>query len=97
MKRYFAYLLASHKNGTLYIGITSDLSKRISLHQSDIIKGFTKKYSVHNLVYFEEFDTAIEAIAREKQLKNWKREWKIDLVQRMNLDWNDLTENLNFL
>jgi len=97
VRRYFVYILASFKNGTLYVGITGDLSKRISIHQRDIVKGFTKKYTVHDLVYFEEHDNAIAAIAREKQLKNWRRQWKVDLIEKNNPNWNDLSEDLNSL
>ncbi len=97
MKRYFIYILASYRNGTIYVGVTGNLSKRIELHKKTAVKGFTKKYFVHNLVYFEEYNTAIEAIAREKQLKNWKRSWKIELIEKTNPDWNDLSGALNSL
>ena len=95
MKRCFVYILASYKNGTLYIGVTGNLRTRISLHQSDLIKGFTKKYTVHNLVYFEEYDNPTEAIIREKQLKKWNRKWKIELIEKLNPNWNDLSEDLH--
>jgi putative endonuclease len=95
VRRYFVYILASSRRGTLYIGITGDLNKRISLHQANIIRGFTQKYLVHELVYFEEHDTAIQAIAREKQLKNWKRKWKIEQIENTNPSWDDLSEELN--
>lgn len=95
MRRYFIYILASRKNGTLYIGVTGNLRARISFHQSDLIKGFTKKYSVHNLVYFEEYDNPTETIAIEKQLKKWNRKWKMELIEKLNPDWRDLSENLN--
>jgi putative endonuclease len=94
MKRYFVYFLASYKNGTIYIGVTGDLSRRVSIHQSDVVEGFTKKYSVHDLVYFEEYDSSILAIQREKQLKKWNRSWKIELIEKSNPDWNDLSEEL---
>ncbi len=94
VRRYFVYILASFKYGTLYVGMTGDLPRRVSIHQADVVKGFTKKYLIHDLVYFEEYEAAIEAIAREKQLKNWKREWKIELIEKENPDWNDLSENL---
>ncbi|MBI2326412.1 GIY-YIG nuclease family protein [Candidatus Collierbacteria bacterium] len=95
MKRYFIYILASYKNGTLYIGITGDLRTRVSLHQADLIKGFTEKYTVHSLVYFEEYNNPTEAIAREKQLKKWNRKWKIELIEKTNPDWSDLSGDLN--
>ena len=97
MKRYFVYILASYKNGTIYVGVTGNLENRISLHQRNIVKGFTKRFSVHNLVHVEEFDTAIEAIVREKQIKHWTRKWKIELIEKDNPNWNDLTETLNTL
>lgn len=95
MKRYFVYILSSCKNGTLYVGVTGDLERRIFFHQTDFIKGFTKKYRVHDLVHFEEFDNPEEAIAREKQLKKWNRQWKINLIEESNPDWDDLSEDLN--
>ncbi|MEJ2649598.1 MAG: GIY-YIG nuclease family protein [Sedimentisphaerales bacterium] len=90
MKQYCVYILASKKNGTLYIGMTNDLHKRVYDHKSNIIKGFTQKYNVHLLVYYEIFNNVWEAIAREKQLKRWKRQWKIDLIEKNNPGWKDL-------
>ena len=84
------YILASKRNGTLYIGVTSDLVKRIWEHQSDFVEGFTKKYKVHDLVWYEVHDNMETAITREKQLKEWKRQWKIALIERNNPYWNDL-------
>ena len=84
------YILASKRNGTLYIGVTSDLVKRIWEHKSDFIEGFTKKYTVHNLVCYETHDTMENAINREKQLKEWKRQWKIGLIEKSNPYWKDL-------
>jgi putative endonuclease len=84
------YILASRRNGTLYIGVTSDLAQRISLHKQDLIEGFTKKYRVHRLVYYEMHPTMDAAIRREKQLKEWRRLWKIRLIESMNPDWVDL-------
>ena len=95
MKRYFVYILASGINGTLYVGVTGDLEKRIFFHQTDFIKGFTKKYGVHDLVHFEEFDNPEDAISREKQLKKWNRQWKINLIEEDNPDWNNLSDALN--
>ncbi len=83
--------MASRRNGTLYVGVTSNLSNRISIHKLDVVEGFTKKYQVHELVYFEELGTMLEAIAREKQLKNWKRKWITDQVG------NDGLPRMNFI
>ncbi len=88
---YYTYILASERNGTLYIGITNDLERRISEHKSSIIpQSFTAKYHVHSLVYFEEFGSVSEAITREKQLKTWGRTWKIELIEKENPEWKDL-------
>jgi putative endonuclease len=93
MKTYFVYILANKRNGTLYIGITNDLMRRSSEHKSGSIEGFTKKYSISKLVYFESTTDVNEAIAREKRLKKWKRQWKIDLIEKLNPDWRDLSED----
>ena len=90
MNSYFVYLMANGKNGTIYIGVTSHLLKRIYEHKTGVVEGFTKKYQVHNLVHYEEFSDIQEAIIREKQLKTWKREWKINLIEKQNPDWKDL-------
>jgi putative endonuclease len=82
-------------NTVLYIGVTNDLYRRIVEHKSHEIKGFTQKYNCDKLVYFEEFDNIEEAIAREKQLKNWKREWKNELIKKLNPDWDDLALEWN--
>jgi putative endonuclease len=84
------YILASQRNGTLYIGVTSDLPNRVSLHKQDLIEGFTRKYGVHLLVYYEMHPTMEVAIRREKQLKEWRRLWKIRLIESMNPEWIDL-------
>ena len=89
---YFVYLLASRRNGTLYIGITNDLQRRMYEHRNKLYKGFTQRYSVHQLVYFEIFEDAYTAIVREKQLKWWRRKWKMELIERYNPDWIDLVE-----
>ncbi len=93
-KRFFVYMLASQKNGTLYIGVTSDLVQRIWQHKNDVVEGFTKKHSVHQLVWFEIHPTAIAAITREKQIKKWNRSWKIGLIEVENPDWNDLFDGI---
>jgi len=90
MKSYFVYILASKRNGTLYIGMTNDLIKRTWQHKNNLVDGFTKKYNVHILVYFEETPDVLSAIAREKQLKNWHRLWKINLINKSNSGWQDL-------
>jgi len=84
------YILASQRNGTLYTGVTSDLPKRIWEHKSDAAEGFSKRYVVHLLVYFELHSDMLSAIAREKQIKKWNRAWKIRLVEEMNSEWRDL-------
>ena len=86
----YVYMLASQRNGTLYIGLTSDLIKRVWEHKNKFIQGFTSKYDVNQLVYYELFDDIQLAAAREKRLKEWKRQWKIDLIQKMNPEWHDL-------
>ena len=90
MKNYFVYILCSKRNGTLYIGITSDLNRRAQEHRAKLIPGFTKKYSVTHLVYFEVFSSAVDAIRREKCLKEWHRSWKLKLIEKNNPTWIDL-------
>jgi putative endonuclease len=89
-KSYFVYILASKRNGTLYVGITSDIVKRVYQHKNDLIKGFTRKYAVHDLVYFESTDSVWGALQREKQIKKWNRQWKISLIEKTNNEWKDL-------
>lgn len=93
MDSYYVYILASGKNGTLYIGVTNDLMRRVDEHRQGLVEGFTKKYLVDALVYYEELPDPGSAIAREKQLKNWKREWKIALIEKGNPGWQDLYRN----
>ena len=88
--RYFVYLLASKPYGTLYIGVTGNLVRRIDEHKEDLRDGFTKKYGVHRLVWFEEYAYVQDAIVREKRIKKWRREWKTDLIETMNPEWKDL-------
>ncbi len=90
MKSYFVYILASHKNGTLYVGVTNDIIRRMYEHKTNAIRGFTANYDVKMLVYYEETPSIEAAITREKQLKNWKRDWKIALIEKLNPEWNDL-------
>lgn len=87
---YYVYILASQKNGTLYIGVTNNLIKRIYEHKNNLVDGFTKEYNVHNLVYFEPYEDINEAILREKRLKKWNRAWKIKLIEKDNSEWKDL-------
>ena len=88
------YILASKRYGTLYVGVTADLLHRVEDHKSGAVEGFTKKYNVHMLVYYEEHQYIEEAIAREKQLKKWNRDWKIELIEKDNPEWKDLFYNL---
>ena len=90
-KQPCVYILASKRDGVLYIGGTSDLCNRVSLHKQDLIEGFTKKYGVHILVYYETHRTMSAAIRREKQLKKWRRDWKVRLIEKENLEWRDLS------
>jgi putative endonuclease len=92
--KYCVYILASKRNGTLYIGVTSDLKRRVHQHKNGALEGFTKKYHVHMLVYYEYSESIEAAIAREKQLKKWNRKWKLRLTERENPGWNDLYEEL---
>ncbi len=88
------YILASARNGTLYIGVTSDVVKRVWEHKNDFVDGFTKRYGVHRLVWYEVHETMASAIAREKALKNWKRFWKLGLIETANPEWLDLYSEL---
>lgn len=87
---FYVYLLASKKHGTLYVGMTNDIVRRGYEHRSKVVQGFTKRYSVSQLVWFEIYEDAISAIAREKELKKWRRAWKIRLIEESNPDWLDL-------
>ena len=93
-KNFCIYILASKRNGTLYIGVTSNLIKRIWQHKEGLADGFTKKYDVKKLVYYEQHDTAESAIHREKRLKEWKRQWKLELIEKFNPKWDDLYANI---
>ena len=94
MKQYYVYILASSRRGTLYIGVTSDLIKRVYEHKHKLIEGFTKKYDVSQLVYYEIFEDIERAIQREKNLKHWIRSWKIKLIETHNPDWLDLYDEI---
>ncbi|MFH1873735.1 MAG: GIY-YIG nuclease family protein [Pseudomonadota bacterium] len=94
MKKYYVYILTNKNKTTLYIGITSDLIKRISEHKNKLLEGFTEKYNVDRLVYYECYDDPENAILREKRLKKWNRQWKIELIEKMNKGWKDLYDEL---
>ncbi len=94
MKNYFVYILTNKTNKILYIGVTNDLLKRVNEHKNKPVKGFTKKYNVDKLVYYEQTNSVESAIKREKQLKNWHRQWKINLINNFNPTWKDLSLNL---
>jgi putative endonuclease len=89
-KDYFVYILVSEKNGTLYIGVTSNLAKRVWQHKEGLVDGFTKEHNVKTLVYFEQTNDIVSAITREKQLKKWNRSWKLKLIEKDNSKWRDL-------
>ena len=91
---YFVYILASKKNGTLYIGMTNNLLKRVDQHKKNLVEGFTRRYGVHRMVYYEQFRDVWHAIAREKRMKEWQRQWKINLIEKDNPDWDDLFDKL---
>ena len=94
-KNYYVYILASKRNGTLYVGVTNNLERRIFEHKTKDSKGFTEKYDVNLLVYFEETGDVTAALEREKHLKNWHRKWKLRLIEEFNPEWNDLSRNWN--
>ena len=94
MKNYYVYILSSEQNGTIYTGVTSDIVKRVYEHRNGVVEGFTKKYGVHNLVWFETHNSAVTAINRERQIKKWKRAWKLNLIEEQNPQWTDLYENI---
>ncbi len=93
-KSYYIYILASKRNGTLYAGVTHDLLRRVYEHKNNLVEGFTSRYNVHDLVYYEQTDDILSALSREKQLKRWKRKWKIELIEVVNPQWQDLYEEL---
>jgi putative endonuclease len=95
--RGYVYILASKRNGTLYVGVTSDLRRRLTEHQQGLVKGFTSRYGVHTLVWFEEHAWVADAIHREKRLKKYSRQWKLNLIEELNPDWDDLSSWLLML
>ena len=94
MKLPCVYILASRRNGTLYIGVTSDLAQRVWQHKNDVAEGFSKQFGVHTLVWYESHESMESAIAREKALKKWRRAWKLDLIEQENPQWHDLYADL---
>ena len=92
---FFVYILASKRNGTLYVGMTDDLVKRVWQHRNDVIQGFTQRYGVKTLVWYEIHESRESAFARERQLKKWNRAWKLELIERANRTWRDLWEELS--
>ncbi|MFN8693330.1 MAG: GIY-YIG nuclease family protein [Holosporales bacterium] len=93
-KQYCVYILASGRNGTLYVGVTNSLQRRLYEHKNDIIEGFTKKYGVKTLVWFEIHDDIEQAIMREKQIKKWNRQWKLELIEKANPEWRDIGDDI---
>jgi len=89
---YYIYILASGRNGTLYVGVTNNLEKRVEEHKNNVVDGFTKKYHIHNLVYYERYDFIYDAMQREKHIKEWQRKWKLELIEKTNPEWKDLSE-----
>ena len=94
VKNFFVYILCNERNGTLYTGVTSDLIKRVYEHKNNLADGFTKKYNVHSLVWYEAHETAESAITKEKQIKKWNRKWKLELIEKFNPEWDDLYNSL---
>jgi len=94
MKSYFVYILASRRNGTLYIGMTGNVLKRANQHKNNLVKSFAAKYDVYKLVYYERYHNVNDAINREKQLKKWNRQWKMELIEKENPEWRDLFDEL---
>ena len=91
--QYYLYLLTNKRNGTLYIGVTNNLERRLFEHKKKLIEGFTKRYNLNKLIYFETYQFVNDAIKRERNMKKWKRQWKIDLIERDNPNWKDLSKD----
>ena len=94
MRVFYVYILAKHRHGALYVGVTNDLIRRVCEHREGLVSGFTKRHGIKQLVYFEQHDDPIGAITHEKQIKKWRRDWKIDLIERDNPDWHDRFEEI---
>ncbi|WP_203258909.1 GIY-YIG nuclease family protein [Hyunsoonleella ulvae] len=95
--QYYLYILSNKKNGTLYIGVTNDLERRMFEHKNKLVEGFTSKYGLDKLMYFESYQYVNDAIKREKNMKKWKRQWKINLIEEENPNWNDLSADWTYL
>jgi putative endonuclease len=93
-ERFYVYILASQRNGTLYVGVTNDLARRVTEHKSKLIPGFTRDYGVDRLVYFEEYASILEARELEHKMKRWRRDWKLELIEKLNPDWRDLVDEI---
>jgi putative endonuclease len=93
-RSYFVYLLASRRNGTLYVGVTNDLTKRVWQHKQGLVEGFTKRYGIKMLVWYQQTESIEAAIVREKQIKKWNRDWKVELIEKNNPQWRDLYEEI---
>ena len=91
---YYVYFMSNRRNGTIYVGVTNDLIRRVHEHRTNAVPGFTSRYNLHQLVFFEIHETAISAIQREKTIKRWVRQWKINLIEENNPDWDDLFETI---
>jgi putative endonuclease len=91
---FFVYILANRPRGTLYVGVTNDLARRVSEHKAKLVPGFTRKYGIDQLMYYEQYSSVLEARAREYSLKKWRRAWKIGLIKKLNPDWHDLSNEL---
>ena len=94
--QYYLYILTNKKNGTLYVGVTNNLERRMFEHKHKLVEGFTKKYGLNRLIYFEVFQYVNDAIKREKNIKKWKRQWKINLIEEENPDWEDLAKDWDY-
>ena len=94
MKSYYIYIMASERNGTLYIGVTNDLTRRVYEHKNNLLDGFTKNHNIKLLVYFEIYDNIEEALKREKNMKAWQRSWKMRIIEEQNPHWNDLYDQI---
>jgi putative endonuclease len=92
--RFYVYILASARNGTLYVGVTNDLARRMTEHKSGAVPGFTRQYGVNRLMYFEEYASILEAREREHNMKRWRRSWKLDLIEEHNPGWRDLSDEI---
>ena len=93
-ERFYVYILASGRNGTLYVGVTNNLARRVTEHKSGAVPGFTRQYGVDQLVYFEEYGSILEARDREHKMKRWRRDWKLELIEKLNPNWRDLSTEI---